>query len=115
MSKRYSDVQMHYTSLFSQELSKLEPVLRATSCMNPLDGNVIGCLMALRTKIEKRAPERAQRLGELQQMLETIFMARWIKGEVTQLGFRLGHRHVKTINLSSDQDDAETSINVETT
>ena len=101
-----TDMMFHYTSLFSQDLSSLEPILRETSCMNPEDAELIGYCFAMKIRSEKRNPERAKRLEtQLIPMLEMIAMSKWVKGEVTHLGLRLGHRNKTQINLSSDIDE----------
>lgn len=109
-----TDLMFHYTSLFSQDLSNLEPILRETSCMNPEDAELIGFCFALKQRSEKRNPKRAERLkNEIIPMLETIAMSKWVKGEVTHLGFRLGHRNKRTVDLSSDAEnviDADATV-----
>lgn len=101
-----TDLMFHYTSLFSQDLHGLEPILAETSCMNPEDAEIIGYCFAMLPRMEKRNPGRAKRFREeIIPMLETIAMSKWIKGEVTHLGLRLGHRNKREVDLSSDTDD----------
>jgi hypothetical protein len=96
----------HYTSLFGQDLNRLEPVLAQTSCMNPEDAEIIGFCLAILPRMEKRNKERAKRMREeLLPMLETIGMSKWMKGEVTHLALRLGHRNKHQIDLSSDTEE----------
>ena len=59
-----TDLMFHYTSLFGQDLNRLEPVLAQTSCMNPEDAEIIGFCLAILPRIEKRNKERAQRMRE---------------------------------------------------
>lgn len=101
-----TDLMFHYTSLFGQDLHTLEPILAATSCMNPEDAELIGYCIAIQARIEKRDPARAKRFREdIIPMLETIAMSKWVKGEVTHLALRLGHRNKREVDLSSDTDD----------
>lgn len=102
------DQFFYYSSLFSQSLSSLEPVLKETSCMNPEDAELIGLCMSIIPIIKERNPERAEILEKkIIPMLETIGMGKWIKGEVTHLGLRLGHRDKRNIDLSSDVEETE--------
>ena len=82
--------------------------------MNPEDAELVG-LIEIMKKRAKGNKERTNRLENLSEDLQVMGMSKWVKGEVTHLGFRLGHRHVKTINLSSDKDEAETPIDAGTT
>jgi len=101
-----TDLMFHYTSLFGQDLHTLEPILAATSCMNSEDAELIGYCLAIMSRIQKRDPERAKRFKEdIIPMLETIAMSKWVKGEVTHLALRLGHRNKREVDLSSDTDD----------
>lgn len=97
------DIQFHYTSLFGQDLSSLEPILRITSCMNPEDGELIGFMQIaiLRSK-ERKQEARVQRLEAKSEQLQVLGMSRWVKGELTHLALRLGHRNKQDIDLSSD-------------
>jgi len=82
--------------------------------MNPEDAELVG-LIEIMKKHAQNNPERLKRLESLSENFQIMGMSKWVKGEVTQLGLRLGHRHVKTINLSSDKDEAETPIDAGTT
>lgn len=100
MSRRSSDLQFHYTSLFSQWLNKLEPILAKSSCMNPEDGELIGLLDIIKEKTND--PKRKERLDRVQRQMEILGMSRWVRGEVSHLGFKLGTRNVKKVTFSSD-------------
>lgn len=101
-----TDLMFHYTSLFSQDLHGLEPILAATSCMNPDDAELIGLCYAILPRMKARDAKRAERFEKaIIPMLETIGLSKWVKGEVTHLGLRLGHRNKHTVDLSSDMDD----------
>jgi hypothetical protein len=107
-----TDLMFHYTSLFSQDLHGLEPIMAATSCMNPEDAEIIGCCLAILPRIQKRNPERAERFRkEIIPMLEVLGLSKWIKGEVTHLGLRLGHRNKASIDLSSDLESTDDAAN----
>jgi len=99
---KMNDIQFHYTSLFGQDLSNLEPILRITSCMNPEDAELIGLAQVLINRNKEKNPERAKRLQEKSDQLQIIGMSKWVKGELTHLALRLGHRNKQTIDLSSD-------------
>lgn len=105
MSRRSSDLQFHYTSLFSQWLNTLEPILAKSSCMNPEDGELIGLLDILKEKTND--PKRKERLERVQRQMEILGMSRWIRGEVSHLGFKLGTRNIKKVILSSDAGDQD--------
>jgi hypothetical protein len=107
-----TDLMFHYTSLFSQDLHTLEPVLAQTSCMNPEDAELIGLCIAILPRMLKHNPTRAEKFQtDIIPMLETIGMSKWIKGEVTHLGLRLGHRNKAIVDLSSDTEDIDASTN----
>lgn len=106
-----TDLMFHYTSLFGQDLSKLEEALYRTSCMNPDDAELIGLCLALIKRSGERNAARATRLkNQLIPMLEIIGMSKWQRGEVTQLALRLGHRNKKKIKLSSDTDTEDEEV-----
>lgn len=105
------DIQFHYTSLFSQDLSKLEPILRITSCMNPEDGELIGFMEVLIKRNLRSNPARAERLQQKSEQLQIMGMSKWVKGELTHLGLRLGHRNKQNIDLSSDAETVDVDEN----
>jgi hypothetical protein len=76
--------------------------------MNPEDAELIGLVQVLISKNQKKNPERAQRLQEINGQLQIIGMSKWVKGELTHLALRLGHRNKQIINLSSDIPEVET-------
>ena len=105
MPSHMRDIQFHYTSLFSQELHSLEPILADTSCMNPEDAELIGLVAIAQKRAKDRKQEaRAERLKQKGEELQILGMSKWVKGELTHLGLRLGHRNKQDIDLSSDID-----------
>lgn len=97
------DQFFYFSSLFSQSLSSLEPILKETSCMNPEDGELVGLLkIAIRRAKNRNQLDRAKRLEDKSLELQILGMSKWIKGEVTNLGFRLGHRDQQSIVVGTD-------------
>lgn len=110
-SRTASDLQFHYTSLFSQLLNKFEPILAKSSCMNPEDGELIGLLEI--AKMRSKDEKRQKRLETMQRQLELLGMSRWVRGEVSHLGFKLGTRNIKKLKLSSDTTEDSSIVMVD--
>jgi hypothetical protein len=70
--------------------------------MNPEDGELIGFMEVLIARNKEKNPARAKRLQQKSEQLQIIGMSKWVKGELTHLGLRLGHRNKQNIDLSSD-------------
>jgi hypothetical protein len=76
--------------------------------MNPEDGELIGFMeIAIKRSRYKKDEVRAKRLEAKSEQLQILGMSRWVKGELTHLALRLGHRNKQTIDLSSDVEDIE--------
>jgi len=74
--------------------------------MNPEDGELIGFMqIAILRGKERKQEARVQRLEAKSEQLQVLGMSRWVKGELTHLALRLGHRNKQTIDLSSDIPD----------
>ena len=106
MPSHTRDIQFHYMSLFSQDLHSLEPILAKTSCMNPEDGELVGLIEIMIQRVPKDS-DRYKRLEALSNRFQIMGMSKWMKGELTHLGLRLGHRNKQDIDLSSDIPDED--------
>ncbi len=81
-------------------------VIRKTSCMNLEDAELIGYFEAIKTYLDpKTDAEIIEELDSLETFFERVGLARWIKGELTHLGFRAGLRYLENISLEDQAVD----------
>lgn len=78
-------------------------IFQATSCMNPEDAELMGLALYLVQRMEKRDEARAKRFRErILPLLEIEGISKWVKGELTHLGFRAGLRYQENIDVAKD-------------
>jgi len=80
------------------------PLLQKTSCMNPEDAEMIGLLEASKVFLnETEDKDIIKFIDQTEDFIEKIGLSRWIKGELTHLGFRAGLKYHENIDLSEEQ------------
>jgi len=116
MPKR--DITFEIIRLLSQQIvsdSTKYPegaLIQKTSCMNPEDAEMIGLLEASKVFIKDK--ETIDLFDMLENFLEKIGLSRWVKGELTHLGFRAGLKYHENIDLAQEQAIDETDVLGET-
>jgi hypothetical protein len=108
MPKR--DITFEIIRLLSQQIvsdSKKYPegqLLQKTSCMNPEDAEMIGLLEASKVFLdEKEDKDIIALIDQTIAFVEKIGLSRWIKGELTHLGFRAGLKYHENIDVLEEQ------------
>jgi hypothetical protein len=117
MPKR--DITFEIIRLLSQQIVSDDvkypegQLIQKTSCMNPDDAEMIGLLEASKVFIQEDK-ETIELFDMLENFLEKIGLSRWIKGELTHLGFRAGLKYHENIDLTQEQAIDETDVSSET-
>jgi len=118
MPKR--DITFEIIRLLSQRIvsdSEKYPegaLIQKTSCMNPEDAEIIGMLEASKMFLQDDK-ETVGIINMLEDFLEKIGLSRWVKGELTHLGFRAGLKYQENISLAEEYvvDEASTTTEKE--
>jgi len=76
-------------------------ILQKTSCMNPEDAELVGLIEMMKVHVP-RDSDRYKRLDALSKRFEIIGLSKWVKGELTHLGFRAGLRYQENIDVAKD-------------
>lgn len=77
-------------------------LIQKTSCMNPDDAELIGILEAIKVFIIDDK-ETIEMINLTSNFLEKLALSRWIKGELTHLGFRAGLKYRESESLADQQ------------
>lgn len=92
-------------------------IFMKTSCMNPEDAEMMGLAIYLAQRMEKRDKARADRFRDrVLPFLEIEGISKWMKGELTHLGFRAGLRYEENVDVAKEDSSSieiidEVSIN----
>jgi len=94
-------------SLLSQYLVQIPEakgeLYQKTACINAEEREMMGLCWAVADLIKKDDPELAEYLKkEIIPFLETIGISRWPRTELTDLGLRVGQRHMKKIDMKEN-------------
>lgn len=94
-------------SLLSQYLTQIKEakgeLYQKTACLNAEERETIGICWAVADLIQKDDAETANYLrNDIVSFLEIIGISRWPRTELTDLGLRVGQRHMVKVDLSSD-------------
>lgn len=104
------DITFDIIRLLSQQIvsdDKQYPegkLIQKTSCMNPEDAEIIGVLEASKIFLEDDG-ETFKLLDQLKDFFEKVGLSRWVKGELTHLGFRAGLKYHETVDMSDQAID----------
>jgi hypothetical protein len=113
MPKR--DITFEIIRLLSQQIvsDKVKypegELIQKTSCMNPEDAEMIGLLEASKVFVQEDK-ETVEWFDLLESFLEKVGLSRWVKGELTHLGFRAGLKYHENIDVLQEQAIDETDV-----
>jgi hypothetical protein len=96
-----------FNNLLAQKLADIkgEEIYVETSCMNIDERELIGLLRAMQTM---DVSDKAKALCEkLIPFFSVVGKAKWFRGELTDLGLRVGNRYRGTISANDDLESLE--------